>query len=356
VSAADPAPAVDLPVRLSRTVVVKRIVVVAVAGVALYLVLPSLLAVFNSFPHLRSVNPVWFAVALLAEIAHFVCTFALQRLALRTRAWFAVSTAVLAGNGITLIVPGGAAAGAAVQFKMLRTSGVSSADAVGGLSTFSLLTVGGLLALPLFALPVIIVGVPVRRGLFDVAVVGAVAFCLFAGFGAVLLTTHRLLRALGTAGQWLWNHVVRRRPVTGVVDLLEHEREIIRQVLGRSWRSAVLLTAGRLFLDFFCLLCMVRATGADPEAALVLLAYAVAGVIGLFPVTPGGLGVVEASLSGLLILTGMSAGDALVATLAYRLASYWLPLAASPVAYGVFRRRYSRSADVAPTITSEEPT
>jgi uncharacterized protein (TIRG00374 family) len=64
------------------------------------------------------------------------------------------------------------------------------------------------------------------------------------------------------------------------------------------------------------------------------------GIIALVPITPGGLGVVEASLSGLLVLAGVSAGDAFVATLAYRLASYWLPLVAGSIAYILFRHRY----------------
>jgi uncharacterized membrane protein YbhN (UPF0104 family) len=33
-------------------------------------------------------------------------------------------------------------------------------------------------------------------------------------------------------------------------------------------------------------------------------------------------------------------GDAVLATLTYRVASYWLPLLAGPVAYVAFRRRY----------------
>jgi hypothetical protein len=61
--------------------------------------------------------------ALIAQAAHFTCTFALQRLALRTKAWFPVITSTLASNAISLIMPGGAAVGAAVQFRMLATSG-----------------------------------------------------------------------------------------------------------------------------------------------------------------------------------------------------------------------------------------
>ena len=75
-------------------------------------------------------------------------------------------------------------------------------------------------------------------------------------------------------------------------------------------------------------------------ASLVLLVYAAVGIVALFPVTPGGLGIVEASLSGLLILAGIRPGYAVLATLAYRIASYWLPPLAGPSAYLLFRHRY----------------
>jgi hypothetical protein len=48
--------------------------------------------------------------------------------------------------------------------------------AVGGLTAFSLLGIGGLLALPLFALPAILGGVPVSPGLFHTALLGIAAF------------------------------------------------------------------------------------------------------------------------------------------------------------------------------------
>ena len=109
-----------------------------------------------------------------------------------------------------------------------------------------------------------------------------------------------------------------------------------------------MLTAGRLGFDYGCLLAALRATGAEPQPSLVLLAYSAAGIIALFPVTPGGLGIVEASLSGLLILAGVRAGYAVLATLAYRIASYWVPLLAGPPAYLLFRHRYGRPVPAAP--------
>ena len=72
---------------LAWKAVVKRAAVVLVAGLAIYLVFPALTEVLASWPRLSTLHPWWFALAIGAEIAHFMCTFALQRLALRARAW-----------------------------------------------------------------------------------------------------------------------------------------------------------------------------------------------------------------------------------------------------------------------------
>jgi uncharacterized protein (TIRG00374 family) len=329
---------------LTWKIIIKRVAAIAVAGAAIYLALPGLLAVLGAWPRLSTLNAIWFAAALAAELASFTCNFALQRLALRSRGWFAVVTAGLAGNAVTDSLPGGDAVGAAVQFRMLSTAGFDTDTAVGGLTAFSLLGVGGLLALPVLALPAILAGAPVRPGLAHTALLGIAGFVLFAIFGVILLRTERPLAALGRAAQSLRNWVTRGRrpPMTGLDRRLLSQRDTIRTVLGKKWWQAALLTAGRLGFDYGCLLAALRATGAAPRPSLVLLAYAAAGIVALFPVTPGGLGIVEASLSGLLMLGGVHPGYAVLATLAYRVASYWLPMLAGPVAYLLFRHHYGR--------------
>ena len=326
---------------LAWKTVAKRAAVVVIAGVSLYLVFPAITEVLASWPRLSTLDPRWFGLAVAAEIAHFVCTFALQRLALRTRAWFPVVTSQLAGNAITLIMPGGAAVGAALQFRMLATSGSDTDSTVGGLAAFSLLGVGGLLALPVFALPVILLGAPTSRGLVNAAVVGAVGFVVFAALGAVILAYDAPLRWAGRVVQRLRNWVLRKRPpLEGLDATLLAQRNEIRTVLGRQWWQALLLSAGRLAFDYLCLLAALRATGSRPRPSLILVAYAAAGIVGMIPATPGGLGLVEASLTGLLVLAQVDSSQAVLATLTYRLASYWVPLCAGPIAYGLFRIRY----------------
>jgi len=198
-----------------------------------------------------------------------------------------------------------------VQYRMLAASGIATDTAVGGLLAFSLLGIGGLLALPLFSLPAILFGAPVRSGLAEAAYIGIGGFVLFSGFGVIVLATDRPLAWFGRTAERVRNALLRRRPPLQDLDQrLLRERDVITSVLGKRWRDAVLLSAGRLGFDYLCLLAALRATGCHPRPSLVLLAYAVAGVIGLVPLTPGGLGIIEASLSALLVLAGVPVGDA----------------------------------------------
>ena len=51
----------------------------------------------------------------------------------------------------------------------------------------------------------------------------------------------------------------------GLDQTLPAQRDEIRAVLGRQWRQALLLSAGRLAFDYLCLLAALRATGRRPD-------------------------------------------------------------------------------------------
>ena len=76
----------DVESPLPWRTIAKRTVALLVAGVTIYLVFPSLAEVFSSFPKLTSLDPIWFILAFAFEVAHFVCTIGLQRIALGTKA------------------------------------------------------------------------------------------------------------------------------------------------------------------------------------------------------------------------------------------------------------------------------
>src|SRR6478609_605197 len=57
-----------------------------------------------------------------------------------------------------------------------------------------------------------------------------------------------------------------------------------------------------------------------------MMVYAVAQALALIPLTPGGLGFVESGMTTLLVLVGVTADQAVVGTLLYRLIAFWLPI------------------------------
>jgi uncharacterized protein (TIRG00374 family) len=128
--------------------------------------------------------------------------------------------------------------------------------------------------------------------------------------------------------------------VVGLPQELLADRDFIRRTLGGRWKAAVAAAAANTGFDYLALLFALRAVGASPRPSLVVLAYTAAELLALLPFTPGGLGFVEAGLVGTLTLAGVPGGDALAATLLYRLAAYWLPIPAGGVAYLLFRHRY----------------
>jgi uncharacterized protein (TIRG00374 family) len=75
----------------------------------------------------------------------------------------------------------------------------------------------------------------------------------------------------------------------------------------------------------------------------VLLAYVTAATLSMIPITPGGLGFVEAGLTGVLTLAGATPDEAVLATLLYRLFSYWLPIPLGLGASILFSRHYRPS-------------
>jgi hypothetical protein len=154
-----------------------------------------------------------------------------------------------------------------------------------------------------------------------------IAFLAIVGVGGLLMQTDRPLRWVGHTVQAIRNRIRRQAtPVTDLAQRLLAERDQVTTVFGTRWKRALAASVGRWLLDFMTLQVALAAVGSHPRPSLALMAFCGAKALGNIPVTPGGLGFVEAGMTALLTLAGVNPGDAVVATFAYRLFSYWLPL------------------------------
>jgi uncharacterized protein (TIRG00374 family) len=311
-----------------------------ITGVSLYVVAPSLIATFGSLPQLEGVFPAWFVPIGLLEGLAFVCMWLLIRAALATDGWFDVATSQLAGNALSHALPGGAATGGALQIRMLVRAGNPVATTTTALTAVGLLSTATLFVLPLLALPAILFGLAVSSELLRGAILAAVLAVFLLGGGSVLLTSDRVIRGLGHVCDWVLHRVRPKRASSSMADGLLESRNVVRRSLSASWKVALPASFGNQLFDFLALEMCLLAVGAHVNLILVLLAFVAASALAMIPITPGGLGFVEAGLTGVLALAGVSAEHAVLATLLYRLFSYWLPLPAGLVASILFGRRH----------------
>jgi len=319
-----------------------RVLQLVVGAAVLYGLLPQLLDVWHEVPRLGSVGVVALAAIVALQIGSWWCSGELDRAVLPATSRFVAFTTALASNAIRIVPAAGTALGIRLSYQMWEDAGVDAGVAAAAATATTVVSVATLAAVPVLALGVAVAGAAVPPGLTYVALGGGALFVVLFAAGAVLLTTDGLLRSIGHLAERAGARLGRRVTATAI----ERQRDQLRELLSTRWRRAVAASAAALGLDYLSLVAALVALRTRPHLSLVLLAFAAAKLLAVVPVTPGGLGLVEAGLVGTLTLAGVSVHVALLATLAYRLASFWLTLPAGLVAWVAYRRRYPRGTGI----------
>lgn len=317
----------------------KRALGLGITGVSFYLVIPSIIEVFSSWPELERLRPGSLALMTVSVLLSLICFWGLLGLSLRSDRWILMATSQLASSSIARIVPGGAATATAVQYRMLSDAGISKSDAGTGLTVATLVNFAVLFSLPVFAVPDILFGPPIAPLLLRAALAGVIGFVALALIGGLALLWDRPLILLGNTVDRIASRFGRSNPeLPPRASRFLEARDLIRRHLAKTWWWVVLASTGRWGFEYLALVMAVRGVGHDDLSSVLLLAFVTASLLARVPFTPGGLGFVEAGLTGTLALAGLSPGDAVLATLAFRLISYWLPIPLGVVAYGLHRQ------------------
>ncbi len=123
-----------------------------------------------------------------------------------------------------------------------------------------------------------------------------------------------------------------------------------------QWAMAALAGSVSWVMDCSCLACAILAVGAPVPWQGLLLAYCAGQLAVNLPITPGGLGVVEGSLTIALVDFGGGKAPTVAAVLLYRLFSFWLPMpvgASCWLVLGEKRRRNERALRATNSLRAE---
>lgn len=132
---------------------------------------------------------------------------------------------------------------------------------------------------------------------------------------------------------------------TLLVETAASIRLTVRVIREPDWR--ILGAIGFLWFDIGVLAACFAAAGVVPPIATLVLAYQIGYLSNLIPV-PGGIGVLDGSMVGMLVLYGASATTSAAATVVYHAIALWIPAMWGTVAFVLLRRSRGRPITLRP--------
>ena len=337
--------------------------VVVFAGVFYFLLLPLIPGFRSAATEITKVEPAFLVGGLALQVAAWFTYSLLTRSALgeaahqmsRVRMFRIQMSTKALGN----IVPGGSAASSALGYRLMTLSGIQGPDAGFALATAGL---GSAVVLNVIFWVALLVSIPLR-GVNPLYVTAALA-----GLGIMVVVALLVLGLQHGQGRaetflrWLGGKL-HFDPETAAKSLRRVGERLEELIADRSLMRRVLLWASlNWLLDAASLWVFVRAFGGTLDIDALLIAFGLANIASVIPITPGGLGIVEGIYIPTLVGFGVRRRAATLGVASYRIAQFWLPILLGGLAYASLRvgpwsierrDRLDRLRDIARRETSE---
>ena len=317
-----------------------------------YVLLPEVASARREFNQLTQLNFLWLILGALLEVAALVAYAELTRTVLSPDApdRFRIFRINMWALAVSHVLPGGTVPGTAASYRLLTDSGVSGSTAAFGLATQG---IGSAVVLNLIFWLSLLISIPLQgyNPLYGFAAILGVL--LLAIFGTVVYLFTRGEKQAAVFIQRVSNHLpfVKAETVTSLVQKVADRMKILFSSSELLTRAGVWAAANWL-LDAASLWVFLLAFGAHISPIDVLVAYGLANILAVIPLTPSGLGVIELTIVAVLKGFGVPGGVAAAGVLSWRLVNFWLPIPFGGAAYLSLRLGRPRAPAGAKAITS----
>ena len=331
---------------------------VALAAVSLGIViatfvffLPTIANYGDVWAVVKELSWPWIAALLGATLLNLVTFAPPWQVCLPGLSFLRAMELTQASTALSIVVPGGPAAGAAGAYGMLRSWHFPARDFSRAVTLTSLWNQFLNLSFPIIAVFLLTITGEQTAALATVAFIGVAVLGVVVAAFVVVLVSNRLARELGDliARVFTWaRQKMHRGPVTWDGGSFERFRTDAGDFLVRRWHVLTLVSLAGSLTVFGVLVVSLRALDVpSSQVSLVeaFAAWALVRLLGSIPITPGGIGVVELGLTGALVGFGGSNAAVVAAVLVYRFLTMVPTLVLGLVAAFTFRRH--RPPDVA---------
>lgn len=327
-----------------RTLLLGLFFVVSIVAF-LYLVLPQISGLEDTWHRIENGDPLWLAVAGVFTVLSFggyVMLFQSVYVAGGVRLSVSESYQItMAGLAATRLFAAGGAGGIALTAWALRRAGMDRREVADRTIAFLVLMYGVYMATLVLGGVGLYVGILEGSDSFAITMVPAIigGTAILVGALAALTPTNLQERLEGQArrGGRLQRIFQRLAHVPAAISAGVR----IAAVQVRNRDPALLGAIAYWGFNIAILWASFRAFGAAPPWAVIVMGYFVGMIANLLPL-PGGVGGVDGGMIGALVAFDVAAGTALVAVLTYRAFAFWLPTIPGAVAYFQLRRTVER--------------
>lgn len=303
----------------------------------------------NAASYLEGVNYVWLALAAVLEGLAILSFAGLQRRLLRCGGDYlglgTLTAITLAGNSMNNSLPAGSAFASVYAFRQYRRKGADDT-----LAAWTVVAVG--LAAGAALAVFVSVGLIISGAEGGLDLVGGTLLILVSGIavavvvGVVMWRKKLLVPLFGWTVRQAERFVPRLRGdpeqvARRIVDRLRAVRPRRRDIT-----ASLLWAAGNWLFDCSCLAVSFVAVGAEIPWRGLLLAYGAGQLAANLPITPGGLGVVEGSMTIAMVAYGGAEASTVAAVLLYRIVNFWASIPVGWAAWALLALQERRGAVV----------
>jgi len=339
--------------KVGKPVLSWRKVLSAIASFALLVlifvgVIPKFTSYSDTWSHMAGLGTWWWvAIAVAATVNQISIVWPYQAVlpGLRFRHGFLETETT---SAISSTVPAGGAVAIGMTYKMFSSFGFSDLSISTVVVVTGVWNLGAKLALPVVAVTLLAVTAHPPRGALAAAAVGVVVLIVAGVALWLVFRSESSARWLGHLADHLVNWVLHFfHKVEGdraEKAVLHFRSQTLETARSRGWLLTWAVLANQLTLLVLVLI-GVRAVGitsAQVGFAAVLTSFAVARLAGAVPITPGGLGTIDAAFVAMLTTFGTNASHALAADFIWRLTTFLPPLVLGVVSYLIWLRREER--------------
>ena len=324
----------------------KKIIITSIIGVV---IMVGIFAVL--FPHfadyekalqqLAQMPNIWIAALIVSGLINIVIYPFTALAAIPHIGYRAAFVERQAGFLVSNIIPGGGAIAVGTQYGILARYGVSTASAAAAVSADAVWTY--LLTAGFPSIAVVLLVIEGRS---------AAGFTLAAGIGLAVVIVSLIVITMTLRSEEGALRIARfvQRPMSAVYRRFKRNAPDLSSVLldfhkhasamvATRWRELTITNLAAQLTPMLVLVCALAGLGAYPEQLTlveVFAAYSVALLLTSFPITPGGLGTVDAALVGLLVAFGVDPSTAIAADLVWRIVWFLPQLLVGLGAMGIY--------------------